>query len=108
MSEEDLAARLDFRRPLHPAPEAPTTPWCIPFEYGSNVKGTRISVAMARQIAAELRAAVAEEELRQMRVHFGREVERAKEIGAQYTKATDEKFALMGEVNELKKRLRKR
>jgi hypothetical protein len=101
MSEEELAARLDFRRPLHPAPEEPESVWCIPFEFGESPKGTRIS------IAAELRASVAEAELRQLRKHFEEEKKRADDLSFQLSKAGLERSVLMNEVAILKRRPRR-
>ena len=106
LTEEELAARLDFRRPLKDATEERESIWCIPFEWGSNVKGTKISIAKAKEIAAELRREIAESELRQLRHYFQRETERAAELGRQSSEEREKVFTLQGEVAQLKRQLR--
>lgn len=108
IAEEELATRVDFRRPLHPPPDPPESPWCIPFEFGGCPKGTRISIAKAKEIAAELRASVAEAELRQVRKAYADEVERNIDLCAQYSAASDQRLAALQEVAELKQKLRSR
>lgn len=106
LSEEELAAKLDFRSPLHPPQEETESVWCIPFEYGGNPKGTRISIAKAKEIAAELRASVAEAEFRQLRKAFEDEKQRGEQLERQCTKALGDKFDLERQVAILKKRRR--
>lgn len=108
LTEDELAMKLDFRRPLHPPPEEKRSAWCIPFEYGANEKGTRISIPKAKQIAAELLQAVAEAEKAELFDAFQAEKKRAEEFGRQYTKAMDEKMGMEGQVMELTRQLRGR
>ena len=108
LSEEEMAARLQFRRPLHEKPDDTESLWCIPFEWGGNAKGTRISISKAKEISAELRASVAEAEYRQLLREFKKEQERTKEIGKTYTEMSDRWFKAMGEVGALKRRLARR
>jgi hypothetical protein len=106
ISESDMASRLDYMRPLKQEPEKPPGTWCIPFEYGANEKGTRISVVLARTIAAQLLCAVAEAEKRDIRQAFEREQERSASIVRQYTEASDERFLLRSQVATLERKLR--
>jgi hypothetical protein len=106
INEQEMAARLDFRSPLHEPKEPPVSLWCIPFEYGGLRKGTRISISKAKEIAAELRAAVAEEEKLELKRAFDREKERADEAGKRNMKAMEDNFRLEQEVALLKRRLR--
>lgn len=108
LSEEEMVARLDFMRPLHPPEEPKDGQWCIPFEYGGLAKGTRISIAKAREIAAELRAAVAEAEKRELRLAFDDERKRSESLGAQFSAQVEKTQDALMEVAILKKRLRKR
>ena len=108
LSKEELASRIDFRRPLHPEPEEPDNMWCIPFEWGSNVKGTYISIAKAKEIAAELRASVAEAEMRALRRYFDREKERGDSLCRQLSQAQLEALSAKAEIRDLKGRLRAR
>jgi hypothetical protein len=105
---EEMAARLEYRRPLHPEPEEPAGLWCIPFEYGANERGTRISIAKAKEISAELRAAVAEVEKRQIFDAFKAEEDRGNRLSEQLSKAINERVAAIGEVVEMKRRRAKR
>lgn len=109
LSEGEFTARVDFLSPLKPEPEgnAPFDNWPIPFEYGGCAKGTRISIAKARQIAAELRASIAEAERDELFREFKREQARCEEIGRQASKASDERLDALGEVADLKRALRK-
>lgn len=107
LTEEEMAARLDFRRPLHPTPEPKETIWCIPFEFGPGEKGTRISISKAKEIAAELRASVAEAEKRELYRAFKAEEERCVHLSQQFSKANDEKFAALSELVILKQKLRR-
>lgn len=104
LTPEKMAEHLDFRRPLHPS-ERTKTMWPIPFEYGANEKGTRISVAKARVIAAELRAEVAEEEKRELFDAFQAEQRRAAEARKNTRVAEDKWIAAMAEVAVLKTKL---
>lgn len=82
LTESQMAARLDFRRPLQPEPDPPRDGvWCIPFEFGPSEKGTRISIAKAKEIAAELRASVAEAEKRELLHAFKAEQKRVESYG---------------------------
>lgn len=105
LTEEEMAARVDFARPLKPTEERESL-WCIPFEYGHGAQGTRISIAKAREIAADLRANVAEAEKRELRRAFKAEQDRCKAFEGQlrdYQTRVDELFA---QVAELTRRLR--
>lgn len=107
ISQEQLATRLDFMRPLKEEPEEPEGIWCIPFEWGANGKGTKISIAKAKEIAAELRRLVAEAEMRELRRAFDREVERGKELSARSSEHQREAFELQGQVANLKAQVNK-
>lgn len=107
LTEEELAMKLDFRRPLHPPPE-PKTAWCIPFEYGANEKGTRISIPKAKQIAAELRAEVAEAEKRELFRAFEQEKARGENLSTQLSKAHVETLDAKSELVELKRKLQRK
>jgi hypothetical protein len=73
LSAQEMASRLDFQRPLHETKEPEReSMWCIPFEWGANTKGTKISIAKAKEISSELRASVAEAEMRELRRYFDR------------------------------------
>jgi len=108
LSESELSSRIDFVSPIHPEPEKPTGTWCIPFEYGANEKGTKVSIAKAKEIAAELRAAVAEAEKLELRQAFDREVQRSESLGEQHVAAQKENIELRAELHELKRRNRAR
>ncbi len=108
ISEGDMTTRLDFMRPLNPAPEPPDSPWCIPFEFGPVEKGTRISISKAKEIAAELRASIAEAEYRQLRKAFDNEVERGNTLCTQFTEASNARLDALAEVERLKQKLRAR
>ncbi len=109
VTEEELAARLDYMSPIRPEPEKPESVWCIPFEYGGSAKGTRISIALAKTIAAELRASVAEAEKRELRRELRRALEgekkRVEAYAGQIRAAQDKEFAALGEVAALKRKL---
>lgn len=107
LGEGEMAERLDFMRPLKEEPEKRSM-WCIPFEYGSNDKGTRISVSKAKTIAAELRAAVAEEEKAQLLVYFKREEETNKRILHEKSLLETELYAVKAKLAQLERRLRRR
>lgn len=108
VTEEHLAEYLDFRRPLNPPPEPPRDMWPIPFEYGGSAKGARISISTAKTIAAELRAAIAEAEKRELFREFKREQERSASGLAQAAKYQQEAAELRGEIATLKRALRRR
>ena len=108
LSEAAMTARMDFMRPLHPKPEEPESLWCIPFDYGSATKGTRISVSKAKEIAAELRALVAEAEKRELRRALDRERDSAAEAHKQASAAREEAFNAQAEIAALKAKLRRR
>jgi 3-methyladenine DNA glycosylase/8-oxoguanine DNA glycosylase len=110
LTEAELAAKLDFRRPLTPPPpDHRLNAWPIPFEYGANAgTGTRISIAMAKTIAAELRAAVAEAEKREVLIAFEQEKARSAALCQQASKAQDETAAAHVEIATLKRALRRR
>lgn len=104
ITEEELAMRLDFRRPLHPPPEETESAWCIPFEFGAYEKGTRISIPKAREIAATLLAAVAEAEKRELSRAFQAERARSENLSAQLSNAEVKTIELRAEIVELKRR----
>ncbi len=108
LTEEEMASRLDFVRSLHPSPDPPDSVWCIPFEFGGVAKGTRISIAKAREIAAELRASIAEAEMRLLRRAFDDERKRSAALADQYSAATAETFAARAEAAALKQKLRRK
>jgi len=108
MTEAEFAMKVDFRRPLEPPPEKAESAWCIPFEYGENAKGTLISILKAKQIAAELRAEIAEAEKRGLFRAFKAEEQRVEEYQRQQGKMRDEMDSLLREVFDLKVKLRKR
>jgi hypothetical protein len=56
--------------------------WCIPFEWCGAPK-TFISITKAKQIAAEILAAVAEAEKRELRRHLDIEVDRCRTLTQQ-------------------------
>jgi hypothetical protein len=101
LSEGEMAARLDFARPLKPPPEEPPSLWCIPFEWGGLPKGTRISIAKAKEIAAELRASVAEAEKRELRRAFDQEKERADAADKRSADYQHETYQLKTEIAQL-------
>lgn len=107
LTEEELSARLDYRRPLESAPEVPEREplYCIPFEYGSNTKGTLISLALAKTIAAELRAAIAEHDKRELYRAFKQEEQRCRSLMEQVTAANDRHFDALGEMNAMRMKL---
>lgn len=106
ISAEEMTGRLEFCRPLHPAPDKPEGLWCIPFEFGSNEKGTRISIAKAKEIAAELRASVAEAEKRELVRAFEEEKARSEEMARWSSKYQNELFEEKRKVAELERKLR--
>lgn len=106
LNEGQLAARLDYMRPLKAETENPESVWCIPFEYGANEKGTRISIALAKTIAAELRMHVAEADKRELRRAFDNEVKRSDETCKQSAVYQNETFQLKAEIAVLQRRLR--
>lgn len=106
LSEGEMAARLDYKRPLKSEPEERESLWCIPFEWGGNVKGTRISIALAKTISAELRASVAEAEQRELRRYFDRERERGDRASKGQAEAQTALYAAKAEIAELQRRLR--
>jgi hypothetical protein len=108
LTEQEMGARLDFMRPLNPGPPEKESLWCIPFEWGANAKGTRISIAKAKEIAAELRAAVAEAEKRELRRYFDREKERGDSSCKQSAEWQQKYFEAQGEITTLKRRLNAR
>ena len=108
LSESEVSSRFDFVRPMEREPQKPDTAWPIPFEYGDCPKGTRISVAMAKTIAAELRAHIAEAEARVLRQAFEAEKSRAKQWEEHLVNANLLSFERLAEIERLKKRLRAR
>ena len=109
MSQEALAAKLDFMRPLHAVePEREEGMWRIPFEWGSNEKGTKISIAKAREISSELRAQVAEAEYRELRRYFDKEVERGAELERQLSELQRKLFESSTAIILLEEKLRRR
>lgn len=106
LNSEELAAQLDFVSPLHPEPEEPQGVYCIPFEWNGARKGTKISVAKAKEISAELRAQVAEAEKRIIRKAFDKEVERTTAYAKQLSEWQDKYYKQTTEVAVLHNRLR--
>ncbi len=107
LPEDALAMRLDYMRPLHPPPEAKPDTWCIPFEYGANAKtGTRISMHLAKQIAAELLMHVAQAEARELRHALDAEKKRSEQLCSEYSKASDARCDAIAELAELKRKIR--
>jgi hypothetical protein len=107
LSEGQMVARLEFMRPLKPVPDEPPSQWCIPFEWGGLPKGTRISIAKAKEIAAELRASVAEAEKRELRRALDQEKACSDETSKSSAKYQLETHELRAEIVRLKRRLRK-
>lgn len=106
LSEKEMAERLDFRRPLKAEHEEAPSMWCIPFGYGSNHKSTTITISKAREIAAQLRADIAEAEKAELLRLFKREEERANALSrsaADYQKAM---YEAQCEVAALTRKLR--
>jgi hypothetical protein len=108
LNPSQLASRLDYTRPLKEEPEKEDSVWCIPFEYGANGKGTRISIALAKTISAELRAAVAEAEKKELRRYFDREKERGDELSKRSAETEQALFDAKGTIAHLERRLRAR
>lgn len=69
---------------------------------------TRISIAKAKEIAAELRASVAEAELRLVRAALVDEQTRCAELCRQYSEASDARHAAQSELAELRRKMRGR
>jgi hypothetical protein len=107
LTPEQMVARLDFMRPLKPEPEEPDSAWCIPFEYGGIAKGTKISISKAREIAAELRAAVAEAEKREFKRAFEQERDRASRALSQAAEYQQKFYVEQGRANIAEAQLRK-
>jgi hypothetical protein len=106
LSQEEMTSRVDFARPLHPTPEEPASMWCIPFEWGANSKGTRISIAKAKEIAAELRASIAEAEKRELRRAFDQEKKNGEERDNRYLEYSRKLFDCQQEVLILKRQIK--
>lgn len=106
ISEQEMGARLDFVKPMSPKPPERVSLWCIPFEYGNCPKGTKISIAKAREIAADLRAAVADAEREEMRRAFEVEKERTMDLIRRYADEQQRSAQLQGEANALRSALR--
>jgi hypothetical protein len=107
LTPDEFAAKFDFRRPIKEPPPEEHGAWPIPFEYGKNANGTRISIAMAKTIAAELRAEVAEAENREVLRAFKQEQERSAEALKQSASlAFLREHDLRAEIEELKRILR--
>lgn len=107
LSEQEMAARLDYMKLLKQEPEVDKREplYCIPFEYGDNPKGTKISKVLAKTIAAELLMHVAESDKREIFRAFKQEQERVESYGRQVQAANDEKYAALSEVAFLKRKL---
>jgi len=83
----EMAAKFDFVSPMKEEPEERVDMWPISFEYGGLKKGTRISISKAKEISAELRAAVAEAEKKEIKRAFDQErksLEEANKRSAQH------------------------
>jgi hypothetical protein len=107
LTPEDMDARISSARPLNSPAKAANAGsyWNIELPWKP---GTFVSIMWAKLHAAQLLQRVAEAETRMIRREFEKEQERGKEITHQYSEASDERFALRGEVAQLKKRLRGR
>ena len=109
LSEQELAGRLDYRRPLKPEPiPERLSLWCIPFEYGGNAKGTLISISKAKEISAALRADVAEAEQWELMQAFKKEKARADEMSGRIATLERQLSDARVETVALKRSLRKR
>lgn len=106
LTEMQLSERLNYKRPLKEEPEQPDDAWPVPFEYGANIKGTRISIGLAKTIAAELLKEVAEAEKRQLFHHFKYEEKRANDNSKRYADEQLKVYELQGEVATLKRKIR--
>lgn len=106
LSEQEMAETLNFARPLRPEPDPPQSIWCVPFEWGGNVKGTKISISKAKEIAAELRALVAEAEGRELRRHFDQEAARANDLSRRLADKERELAEANATIEVLERRLR--
>ncbi len=107
-SEGEFEARFDFVRPIKPVAEERPGMWCIPFEYGDCPRGTRVSIAKAKEIAAALRADVAEAERLVLKVEFDKEKATVEDLKRREATAQLEKHAAIGELEALKRKLRAR
>ncbi len=107
LTPDEMASTLDFVRPMAKPPETPAggSSWPIPFEYGPDSAGTRVSVAKARQIIAELAARIAEHERRELYLAFKREEKRCESIAADYSKAMEEKYEMARELAAVRGKL---
>lgn len=105
LSADELYARLDFMSPIHPPEEQKLGVYCIPFEYGDQRKGTRISIAKAKEIVAELRADIAEAEKQQLREAFDAELKRGEERSRQHSQLQDELMQAKQESAQLRVKL---
>jgi hypothetical protein len=108
LSEQEMAAKLDFASPLKPEPEQRESLWCIPFEYGDSRKGTRISIALAKTIAAQLLMHVAQAEQRELRRYFDREKERGDSLGRQLSESHGREQQQAATIAQLQKQLKRR
>jgi hypothetical protein len=97
---------MEIARPLHPIQEAPDRVWCIPFEWGANERGTRISIAKAKEIAAELRASIAEAEKRELQRAFDQEKKNGEERDNRYLEYSRKLFDCQQEVLILKRQIK--
>lgn len=108
ISAEEMATRLDFMSPIDPPEEKRLGIYCIPFEYGDARKGTKISIAKAKEIAAELRAAIAEAEKRELREAFEGERRRNEDLKRQFAETQKALFDRERTIAELRRRPRRR
>jgi len=103
-----MGERIGFVRPLKPTPHEVESLWCIPFEYAGNHKGTRISVSKAKEIAADLRAAIAEAEQRDMLRYFERERKHNVELRKQLAESHEREQTQSRTIQDLQRAMRAR
>lgn len=111
LTEEEMAMRIDYRAPLQKEDPNAIPPkqsvYAIPFEYGENRKGTVISVALAKQIAAELRAEIAEWDKQEIFRAFKEEQARSSRIADLSAAKETELFEARSHIVRLESELRK-
>lgn len=104
LTPQQMTERLDYQRPLHPPATLDEDSWPIPFEYGpNNPKGTRITLMLAKLIAAELQAAVAVEEQRRLSLRLKQEQQHNKEQDERMAAQQREVFEAKAEIASLKR-----
>lgn len=84
----------------------PEHPWPLLFEVGNYPKGTRISIARAKEIAANLRASIAEAEMAELQHAFEREKERSATMAKIHAEAEEEVSRAHQQIATLQRRLK--